>query len=358
MEKKSIGILTIIFVILLVFPTSQGGFLFPLKNSSPVDEKILIEPIVPKDDAFHGIQDHLTNEWWYFDAVFGNGYGIHVGVKVISFGGRWGVVNQLIHIYNHSIVEHQVSKLDLIDQYMISEEFPHISYQGDPLVLFDYDGYNKTGKMNYQISVQIDDIEVNLSFVQRTEGFKYITDYEGWTVAQPKATVQGTLIIDEQIIPVSGRGYHDHNWNFSLYTGLRSTGWYWGKITSANYTVTWAKILTTPLFTDQVVDNIAIISTIDEEFTHISPENIKFISEDMVFQNGRFIPTKFRFSVNQNDIKINVTFHAVSIQRAPPDFLTIHYWRYFVLVNGYIQKGGKRDYLDDKIQIIEFVRFI
>jgi predicted secreted hydrolase len=225
-------------------------------------------------------------------------------------------------------------------------------------MIFDYDTYNKTGKCNYRISVQIDHIKVNLTFLQKTQGFKYITEYEGWTVAQPKAVVRGTLTIDDNIIPVQGRGYHDHNWNFSISTGLRSRGWYWGKVTSTNYTVTWANILTTPFYTNQIDENIAIINTLNEGFTNIHPENIVFSSNEKEYQNGRFIPTEFHLKIDQDDILVNVTFNAMSIQRGPPDFLTIHYWRYFVSVNGYIQVEGKRDQIQDMIQIIEYVRFI
>ena len=358
MEKKLTLVMTGFVLLILVINPCQGSYFSHLNIFSHQALDDIAESIKPKDDAFHGIQDQLTNEWWYFDAVFGNGYGIHVGIKVISFANRWGVVNQIINVYNHSVVEHQVSSMDIIDQFMISQEYPKISYQGKPILVFDYDEYNKTGNWNYSIYVNVDHINVNLSFIQRTQGFKYITSHEGWTVAQPKATVNGSLKIDDRIIPVHGKGYHDHNWNFSLATGLRSTGWYWGKVSSSNYTLTWAKILKMPFVDEEMVENIAIFNTIDNGFIPIDPENMKFSVDEKVFLNGRFIPTEFGLIINQDDIELNVTFHAVSIQRAPPDFLTIHYWRYFVSVSGYIEKDGKRDYLDNDLHIIEHVRFI
>lgn len=358
MENKMKVLMTGFLIIILVISPCQGSYFFHLNSLSHHKVKDIPESIIPKDDAFHGIQEQLTNEWWYFDAVFENGYGIHVGIKVISFAGRWGVVNQIINVYNHSIIEYQVSNMDLIDKFTISQNHPRVSYQGKPLLIFDYDEYNQTGNWNYLINVQVENIRVNLTFIQRTQGFKYVTAHEGWTVAQPKAIVNGVLTIDNRIIPVQGKGYHDHNWNFSLSTGLRSKGWYWGKVSSSNYTLTWAKILKMPFVTEEIVENIAIFNTIDEGFVHIEPENMKFSIDEKIFLNGRFIPTDFGLIINQDDFELNVTFHAVSIQKAPPDFLTIHYWRYFVSVSGYIEKDGKRDYLDNDLHIIEHVRFI
>jgi hypothetical protein len=150
--------MTLPLVALLFITPCQGSFYFPLLTLSKDTEKGEIHPIIPKDDAFHGLHEYLSNEWWYFDAVFENGYGIHVGIKVISFGGRWGFVNQLINIYNQSVIEHQVSLMEPFDQFSISEEYPHVSFRDKPIMIFDYDIYNKAGKWNYQISVQIDHI--------------------------------------------------------------------------------------------------------------------------------------------------------------------------------------------------------
>ena len=342
-----------------ILSSSGQGFFFKQKKlDQTLDTACPIESIEPIDDAFHGIQGYLSNEWWYFDAVFGNGYQIHIGIRVISLGDKWAIVNQIINIYNNSVIEYELFEMEPIDNFFISREYPCIYKNGNSILTFRYNDYNHTGIWNYTITLHIDPVLVNLTFIQKTQGFKYITANEGWTVAQPKATVYGSLVIDEHVIPVVGIGYHDHNWNFSLSTALRSRGWYWGKISSANYTLTWAKILKMPFTTEEFVDNIGILSTLDDGFEYILPENIRFSADEKVFLNGRFIPTEFHLNIDQDDTIVNVTFQAVSIQQAPPDFFTINYWRYFVLISGYIQNNGKRDYIDDSLQIIEFIRFI
>ena len=37
-----------------------------------------------KDDAFHGSTAPRFTEWWYFDAVFDNGYSIQLSVRFLS----------------------------------------------------------------------------------------------------------------------------------------------------------------------------------------------------------------------------------------------------------------------------------
>ena len=316
-----------------------------------------IENILPKDDAFHGIQSRFSIEWWYFDAVFDTHYGIHVGIKVISFG-RWGFVKQLVNLYNDSKVEEKAYITKPLNQFQISKEFPDIRYNYKNLLEFDYEEYNKTGNWKYTVRVDVKNLAVNLTFVSETQGFKYETAHEGWTVAQPKAKVKGSLKIDDKIIKVKGKGYHDHNWNFSLSTGLRCKGWYWGKVNSENYTLTWAKIMKTHFADETIVKNLGVLNVINQGHEFIHPENITFTASKRNFYHGRFIPTVFTLKIVQGKIEVNVTFNAVSIQRTPPNFLTVHYWRYFVSINGYIKMGGNVDYLDDDLQIIEFIRFI
>jgi len=57
----------------------------------------------------------------------------------------------------------------------------------------------------------------------------------GWAVAQPKAKVTGILIVDGKEIPVTGVGYHDHNWGNTLLNEIYSF-WHWGRIMSGDYT--------------------------------------------------------------------------------------------------------------------------
>ncbi|GAI73695.1 unnamed protein product, partial [marine sediment metagenome] len=71
-------------------------------------------------------------EWWYFDAVFNQNYGIHIGIKVISFAKR-GFVRELVNIYNDTKVEEQDFRIRPLNQYKISEEIPDIKHKNKKL---------------------------------------------------------------------------------------------------------------------------------------------------------------------------------------------------------------------------------
>ena len=56
--------------------------------------------ITPKDDAFHGNIKLLDIEWWYFDAVFFNGYSIHIGFRIYHIR-NFGIGQSRINIYKN-----------------------------------------------------------------------------------------------------------------------------------------------------------------------------------------------------------------------------------------------------------------
>lgn len=350
--KKLISLIAILAILLTAASVSGSG-------ASVLNERgeLVVNPITPKNDAFHGKSNHLSCEWWYFDAVFDSSYGAHLGIRVFSFG-KLGLVQQLVNIYNNSKVEEKVVTMKPLKQFQISEEYPDVKYKDEQLIKFDYDEYNRTGNWNYTITVDAGKIKLNLTFVGISEGFTYSTSHEAWTVAQPKADVFGTITVNGKELGVTGTGYHDHNWNFTLRTAVRATGWYWGKIMSENYSLTWAKIQKTRFGDETIAENLGILSTLNEGFIGIDPDNISFTTGNYKFHTARFIPTEFSLYAKQDDVEINVNLKAVEIQHTEPDFLTINYWRYFISVDGYIKVGENIDYLENDLQIIEVIRFI
>jgi hypothetical protein len=90
------------------------------------------------------------------------------------------------------------------------------------------------------------DIGCRLSFENLTQGFRnppagvtHFSEkpdrYIGWAIAQPRASVTGKLILNGKEIPVSGQGYHDHNWGNAPLPDMY-TDWYWGRIFLSDYT--------------------------------------------------------------------------------------------------------------------------
>ena len=75
--------------------------------------------ITPKDDTFHGNINLLDIEWWYFDAVFDNGYSLHVGVRTYHRRNS-GIVQSRINVYKEGKTEVEAMKTNLFSNFYIS----------------------------------------------------------------------------------------------------------------------------------------------------------------------------------------------------------------------------------------------
>lgn len=349
-------LIILIFALLLNSSLCNAFSFFNFQNILKHSDYI-IEDATPKDDAFHGIRNKYSLEWWYFDAVFNENHGIHIGLMINSFI-RGGFVREMINIYNNTKVEEKETRFRPLNQYEISGEIPEIKHNNEKLMEFDYDEYKSSGNWNYTITLEIEKIKVDLKFIGKSTPFKYETDVEGWTVAQPKAEVKGIITINGEELNIDGTGYHDHNWNFSVETGIKVKGWYWGKISNQNYSLTWSKIQTTRFADDMISEKIGILSIINKDYIKIDSKNITFEEYDYEYHDGRFIPTKFKLYAIQENLEIDVNFKAVSIQRIGLKIMPLHYWRYFISNTGYIKLGENIDYFENDIQIMECMKFI
>jgi hypothetical protein len=69
-----------------------------------------------------------------------------------------------------------------------------------------------------------------------------LSTYFAWFPAIPYGTVTGSLTYDGQTRPVSGDGYHDHNWgNVGLQHVL--SHWYWGRAHVGDFTTIFAEVV-------------------------------------------------------------------------------------------------------------------
>ncbi|MCX6007862.1 MAG: hypothetical protein NTZ34_11485 [Chloroflexi bacterium] len=193
------------------------------------------------DDAQHvlpvGGEDY---EWWYMDASFDNGY---------SFVTSWQII--------HAKVKGDLTPIRLI-QFAIYDpqgkkttRLPFFTEQNSSTSKTSCDvvyGSNhiKGTYPKYDIEFLEKDAGCKLTFENLTQGFRNPPDgvtyfskdperYMGWAIAQPKAKVTGVLILDGKEIPVSGIGYHDHNWGNTMLNDIYSY-WHWGRIMTGDYT--------------------------------------------------------------------------------------------------------------------------
>jgi hypothetical protein len=313
--------------------------------------------ITKKDDAFHGPKPYPSAEWWYFDSILNNDYSIHIGFRILSFQ-NFQMLKPSINIYHKSNLIAHETKLIPKKNFYTSEKNPLLKIENKSVMFVNDSDNIDEDYWTYNIDYKIKNVGVSLKFKGVTEGWKYETLNEGWTVSLPQASVSGNIFFDDEIVDVNGTGYHDHNWNFSLKTPARGWAWYWGKIRSEHFCLSWANIKKTGILKQTFLDRFCVLNTINGSFDVIDVENISISADTYIIKNSRRIPTKFHIYAKQDDLIIDVNLDTISVHRTQPSAFTIHYWRYFVKISGIIQKGDIIDEIHDVTQIMEFMRFI
>jgi len=196
------------------------------------------------DDAFHNQPSPDAFEWWYFDAIFDNGYSIvtswHIGAM-----GRGTEDPRSGHIM-FSIYDPDGKKTDTLADFPPSA----VSASTETCDVKMGDNHLHGEFPRCEIHFRSGDLGGNLVFENLTQGIRTPPDgvmdlgrkpddYLGWVIAQPRARVSGRLILAGKEIPVDGVGYHDHNWgNVPLQKLLDH--WYWGRLFLPNHTVIYA----------------------------------------------------------------------------------------------------------------------
>jgi len=317
--------------------------------------KVPPKDIIPSDDAFHGSKKRISAEWWYFDANFTNNYSLHIGCRTFSKKNK-GMVSPFLEIYKDGKLEAKAVKRYLFNQFQTSSDYPIVKLANNTIINFDQERFDKKGEWVYNILLELEDNKVDLAFIGTTKGFKYETEAESWTVALPKAIVNGEITVNGKKIKVNGIGYHDHNWNYSILTALNyGKGWYWGKIMSKTLTVSWADVIKSAT----KGEILAVISQDNQGYIPTNAENIYFKPENFVRNHGRKMPINFTLKIDDivNGIPIKVDVEMKSLEVHCNRVLVIApYWRYHVKAKGYISIDSLKEPVNEQ-QIMEFLRF-
>lgn len=307
----------------------------------------LTEDVELKDDAFHGSNYLHFTEWWYFDAILDNGYSVQVGIRVLSLINQ-GLVHLRLDIYKDGELISNELKSFLIWDFFTSEEVPLVELNRNRIM----NGYidKETGDWIYNLDIEFEKTKAELIFIGCTKGWKGSTPGGEWAVLLPRAEVKGTITINNNSINVSGIGYHDHNWDITLFTGI-NFGWYWGKVNSDNFTATWSKIMTTRFWGQPLL----VINEKNGEYININQENINLRIDEIAIFQGMLIPYSFALDASEENISIHVDMEVFDIHHIRW-FGIINYWRYHIRCRGYIIFESKTE-LIDQVEIAEFIRF-
>jgi len=324
------------------------------KNIKYSSKKVTPRDITPEDDAFHGSHKHVAAEWWYFDAIFTNNHSLHIGCRTFS-KKNFGLVSPFLEIYKDGKLVADAVRRYFFRDFQTSSEFPLVKLANDTIIEFDQKRYHDKKEWAYKLSLNINDCEIHLEFIGTTKGWKYETDAESWVVALPKASVTGEIIVHGHRMNVQGIGYHDHNWNYTIWTPITyGKAWYWGKIISNTFNVSWAKIVK-PSSEGELV---AIVNQDDKGYFPINPDNIHFKHDKIVRTHKRKIPTRFDLKINDitKDIPVNIDIQMDTYDIHYSRALFFPYWRYHVNSTGFISVGSHKEAVNNT-QIMEYLKF-
>ena len=342
--KKFVFILTIFLLInTSVLCISSHS----LNQNNPINKFVFSpEDIELKDDAFHGAKRLHYTEWWYFDCIFDNGYTAQIGIRVLSVI-RKHIVFARIDIYKDGILESHEIKPYFYWDFSISKELPIVELKTKKVM----EGYidNNTGAWVYNLSLELDKSSVDLCFIGCTKGWKGNSPGGNWAVILPKAEVFGSITLDNEKINVSGIGYHDHNWEITLFTAI-NFGWLWGKVNSNNYTMTWTKVITTRLWGQYLL----VINEKNGNYTNIEPQYITLQVKDLHIENGMLVPYIFILDAKKDDIDLHIVMEVFDTHHLRMMGIMNH-CRYHMKCTGSIIFGSKTELIDE-IQIAEYIR--
>jgi predicted secreted hydrolase len=342
-----IGITGMIFSTLLKVNDTKKRIYKSNKDSQFV---FLPEDISIEDDGFHESEAPRFTEWWYFDAVFDNGYSAQMSVRLLSIiKKRLVLIFQRLDIYKDGVLVIHNRKRCSLKKFEAIHEIPLVKLGGKQVI----NGYidKNTGNWVYDLSFEINDTSVNLRFEGHTWGWKGRNPGgDWWAVLLPRAEAKGTININNKQINVRGIGYHDHNWDVRS-RAAKNLGWFWGKINFKNFTVTWATI-----FKDMNVGQpLLVINKVKEGYINVLPKNIDFVGDDLCVENGKIIPHRFVLQTNTENVTLNVAMKVLKIHHVKM-MLRMHYWRFHVSCKGSLKVGLEEESVDET-HIAEFIRF-
>ena len=307
--------------------------------------------ITIKDDAFHASDAPRFTEWWYFDAVFDNGYSIELNIRVLSIiKKRFVLIYKRIDLYKDGkLIKHHRKKYGL-KNFEASNDKPYVKIDGKEIIK----GYEdkKTGKYIYDLNFEIENTSAELHLESCTKGWKGNNPGgDGWAVIMPRADASGKIIVDNKEIKVKGIAYHDHNWDVRYSATKENHGWFWGKIYSKSFTVTWATIYKNK----NIGQPLLVINENNGNYINFKSDQIKFIADKLSIDNKKMIPTHFTLEADNGKDKLKMDMQTKDLHHDTV-MIRYHYWRYHVKCNGTITMGDKSEKVKD-IQIAEFLRF-
>jgi len=211
-------------------------------GKSSIDPKAYV--LKATDDACHQFTSEECFEWWYMDASFDNGYSLVTSWQMADMKYRGALMP--FRVIEFAIYDPQGKKTSVLPTFKADN---CIASKSSCDVTMGKNHF-KGNYPRYDIDFLEGDLGCSLTLENLAQGFREPPEgtmyfsrnpdrYIGWAIAQPKAKVTGKLIVNGKEIPVTGVGYHDHNWGNCPMVDLY-TNWHWGRFLSSDYTFVYA----------------------------------------------------------------------------------------------------------------------
>lgn len=311
-------------------------------------ENFKVRDITLRDDGYHGSSGRPVIEWWYFDAIFENGYSVNTNVAVFSMG-QSGVVIPILNIYKDTKPVFCRRGIRNKSKFYLSRNRPHVKYLDEEIINGTVD--NKTGNWVYDVKMTVGGQRIELQFDGLMKGWKGRPPGSRWASILPSAVVKGTLTLHGKKIEVTGMGYHDHNWDADILRPER--GWYWGRFRNRSLNLVWAKILSMrgkPF-------KLAVLNEGESNVISIKPENIRFAITRFNRDGWRRIPADFLLEVDDagNSLFIHVVMKTIEFNHHVKTPF-VNYWRFHTRTTGTISYRSRTENVDT-MQILEYAKF-
>jgi predicted secreted hydrolase len=281
-----------------------------------------------------------TLQWWYLDASLNDSYSLHIGFLTIGAHATSGFFLIQINLYKDTILHIQRFELLPLRLMTVSTQEPLLRYHGQDLLK----GFqNADDHLCLNISLTIKDLAIDLLFVGDTTGWVGPTTRGMWGCPLPKATVTGTITIQQHQVPVHGIGYQEHGWDVR---GIHKS-WYWGKCTTEHMNLIFSQSMKNP--TNEEIF-LAVLSTPNGNYTSLHRQNITLTHTTYTRNHGQQIPTESTLTIDEGPTKVQLHIHVLSIDYRT--LLFIQYWRFHVHVTGTLTYQNTTEPVDE-IQIME-----
>ena len=207
--------------------------------SGPGRRDAQIARLKPEEDGLRIDMDKRgMYEWWYFDAHLETGHTIVIFFYASNpnpgLEGKIGIEIVLLRPDGKRIQKFFAYGKSV---FAAARDKPDVKIGRNTIKVDQRDG----GLPVYEIFVEEKDLGCHLKYTAEVNGWKPGTGlshfgdmgFFGWVIPFARASVEGTITDGDRTIPVTGIGYHDHNWlNFPFQRIINY--WMWGRIYSKN----------------------------------------------------------------------------------------------------------------------------